>query len=469
MRKSIGPLLAVSPVDGRYEKTTAPLSKHLSEFALMRARLTVECEYLPALSEIWGIHMRRLTTAEYEILDRMPHQFNARQATIIKKIETSGWGGFKRTNHDVKAVEYYMRHLLTQTSLRDCLEWIHFALTSEDVNNLSYAMMLHGAVEVLKQQLRPVLSWMDHWAKEYRDVAMLSRTHGQPASPTVLGKEIRNYASRLHRQLRQLDKYRMLVKLNGASGNYNAHMAAYPTVNWMSFTRAFVKRLNRKFGYNFKVNPHTTQIEPHDTYSELFAILHRINVIITDFCQDVWRYVSDEWFVQVPAEGEVGSSVMPNKVNPIDVENAEGNVGVANALFEFYNRTLPVSRLQRHLSDSTIIRTFGEALGHCLIGYHALNRGLGKIHPNRQQIHRDLDRRPEVLAEGYQTILRHAGHSDAYGLLKDLTRGREITLDDLHAFANRLQIDEDTRAQLLALTPHNYTGLASFMASGIAA
>jgi adenylosuccinate lyase len=462
-------LTAISPVDGRYRATAEPLAGYFSEYALMKMRVTVECEYLTALSESKGIGIRPLTADEKKKLRELQH-ISIEDAQIIKKFEREGYGGIPATNHDVKAVEYFIKLKLKNSSLADVLEWVHFALTSEDVNSTAHALALRGALEaVMLPALEKVKGEIVGLARAHADTAMLARTHGQSATPTTFGKEMNVFATRLERQVTTLKNSSILVKWGGPSGNYNAQMVALPQVDWLAFARSFADRLSGMDAGNARVvrlalNEVTTQIEPHDTFAEMFDNLRRINTILLDLSQDLWRYISDGWVTQKPKEGEIGSSTMPHKVNPIDFENAEGNFGVANALFEHLSRKLPVSRLQRDLSDSTAVRTFGTAFAHSLIGYHSLLRGFGKISVNGPALRDALVTHPEVLAEAIQTVLRVADVEMPYEKLKDLTRGKQVTMKDLATFIDGLDIGPETKARLKALRPETYTGLAGVLA-----
>lgn len=459
-------LSAISPIDGRYRHIAEPLAEHLSEYALIRARIRVECEYLIALSKTPGLPMRKLSRREEALLRRMG-EVSIADARIVKQIERKGYKGIPATNHDLKATEYLIKEKLKKTSLRNVLEWVHFALTSEDVDNLAQALLLRDAIEqIIAPAIKGVREHLDKLANVHAKTAMLARTHGQPASPTTFGKEIRVFEARLARQLQQLHSRSILVKWAGATGNYNAHMAGAPKVNWPAFSKKFVARFNdRDYSIAFELNPTATQIEPHDTYAELFDNLRRINVILIGFSQNIWRYVSDGWIAQKPKAGEVGSSTMPHKVNPIDFENAEGNFGIANALFEHFSNKLPITRLQRDLSDSTVERNFGSAFAHALIGYRALLRGLEKISINKNAMRDALNAHPEVLAEAIQTVLRREGATGAYEKLKEVTRGKDVTLEDLRVFIKTLEISKSAKSELLALTPENYTGLAATLAN----
>lgn len=457
-------LEALSPLDGRYRKYIEPLARIFSEQGLMRHRVKVEGEYLIMLSENHQIGLRSFSEEE-RVLIRALYNLSLEDAGIIKAIETKGYSKIKPTRHDVKAVEYFLKLKLSETSLNDSLEWIHFALTSEDVNNLAYGLMLGDALRnVIIPALEEVGKVLNDLAKENKSVPMLARTHGQPASPTTFGKEFKVFYSRLIRQLGQLANFHLQVKLNGATGNYNAHIIAYPNVDWVEFTRQFIERF-RLQGHSLVPNLITTQIESHDTYAELFNIISRINIILLDFIQDIWRYISDDWISQKVIEGEVGSSIMPHKVNPIDFENAEGNLGEANKLFEYFSAKLPISRLQRDLSDSTVERNFGVSLGHCLVAYKSLLRGLGKITVNKDRVVGVLENHPEVISEAIQTILRREGVETPYEQLKSLTRGKRVTSEDFTKFIVELNVPDKVKHELQQITPKNYTGIAELLTS----
>ena len=455
-------LSAISSIDGRYRTIVASLAEHFSEYGLIRKRITVECEYLLALSEAGVI--RALSKEEKVILQQLPH-ISLEEAAIVKKIEKEGYEGIPATNHDVKAVEYFIKKRLAATSLKDIAEWTHFALTSEDINSAAYGMALRGALQSeIIPSIEGIRASLMTLTEKYASTAMLARTHGQPATPTTFGKEMRVFESRLARQLGQLSKQAIFVKFSGATGSYNAHVAALPDVDWRSFAKDLIVRLNVGYKISLELNEITTQIEPHDTYAELFDTMRRINTILVDFSQDIWRYISDGWLGQKVKEGEVGSSAMPHKVNPIDFENAEGNFGLANVLYEHFSRKLPISRLQRDLSDSTVERSFGSAFAHSLIGYRSLARGLGKVSVNTGAMLATLQAHPEVLAEAIQTVLRKEGVDVPYEKLKGLTRGKEITLDDLVKFIDSLDVSADVKKRLKALRPENYLGLAEKLA-----
>ena len=459
------PLTAISSIDGRYHNTSTELCEHFSEYGLIRKRLVVETEYLIALSETSGVGMRKLTEEEKVIVRQIPN-ISIEEAGIIKKIEKEGYDGIPATNHDVKAIEYYVKKRLSATSLKDIAEWTHFALTSEDINSVAYGMLLRGALQaVIAPALEDIRKSLMVLAKEHANTPMLSRTHGQSATPTTFGKEMRIFESRLARQLEQLRTRTILVKFAGATGNYNAHVVAIPDVDWRSFSRNLIARLNEGYKIPLELNEITTQIEPHDTYAEMFDNMRRINTILIDLSQDIWRYVSDGWLTQKAKEGEVGSSAMPHKVNPIDFENAEGNFALANALFEHFSRKLPISRLQRDLSDSTVERSFGTAFAHSLIAYQSLARGLGKVSVNKEAMLEALQAHPEVLAEAIQTVLRKEGVEVPYEKMKAMTRGKKVTLDDFATFIDGLTVSPEVKKRLKALRPENYIGLAAKIAT----
>ena len=459
------PLTAIGSIDGRYHSVSTELCEHFSEYGLIRKRIFVECEYLIALSEA-NVGMRKLSEEEKLILRHVP-SIAIDEAQIVKKIERDGYDGIPATNHDVKAVEYYIKKRLAGTSLADISEWTHFALTSEDINSVAYGLLLRSALQaVIEPAIEKIQETLEEVAKQHAAQPMLARTHGQPATPTTYGKEMRVFESRIARQLRQLRERTILVKFGGATGAYNAHHVALPHIDWRAFAVKFVESLNAGYAIRIELNPVTTQIEPHDTYAELCDNMRRINTILTDLSQDMWRYISDGWITQKPKEGEIGSSAMPHKVNPIDFENAEGNFGLANALFTHFSQKLPISRLQRDLSDSTVERSFGTAFAYSLIGYRALSRGLGKISVNHDAMLEALQQHPEVLAEAFQTVLRKEGVGIQYEKLKALTRGKKVTLEDFAQFIDGLDISEEIKTKLRALRPENYIGLAQEIAIG---
>jgi adenylosuccinate lyase len=450
-----GPLSAVSPLDGRYARYTEPLTPYVSEGALLRARVRVEVEYLLALADLDATPLD-IAPDERAALRAAHGNFDDADAARIKRIETEGTDERPATNHDVKAVEYFVRDALPPDL--DAEGWVHFGLTSEDVNNLAHRLLIGPAVEnVLLPALRDVRDALADLAGEHRDLAMLARTHGQPATPTTFGKEMAVYARRLDRAIDRIESATagLAGKLAGASGTYAAHHAAYPDVAWRAFAREFVASLDLEF-----VEP-VTQVNPCDDLAALFDALRGANAVLLDLDRDAWRYVSQRYLGQRADAGETGSSTMPHKVNPIDFENSEGNLSKANADLEFLGEYVTTSRLQRDLSDSTVKRNIGAALAHCLIGYRKTEAGLAKVVPNEEVMREDLDANPEVIGEAVQTILRREGHTDAYERVKELTRGRRTSLEEFHALFDDLAIDDATREELRALTPASYTGVAS--------
>ena len=446
-------LTAISPLDGRYRRDVEALSGHWSEAALWRYRVRVEIEYLLFLSRSTRINLvPPLDGQQAGALRNIYRQFSLDDAAAI-----AVWD--RKINHDVKAVEYWLREKLADHGLSEYQEAVHFALTSEDVNNLAYALMVQETRDtVLLPALGDVLGQLRDMQIELAESPLLAKTHGQPATPTTMGKEIAVFAARLNRALGVLAQTRLTGKLNGASGTYAAHVAALPQIDWITFSNAFIKFLG------LEPTLLTTQIEPHDTLIEATDALKRVNTILVDVAQDMWRYISDNIFGQSAVAGEVGSSTMPHKVNPIDFENAEGNLLLANALLEFFGRKLPLSRLQRDLSDSTVLRNVGVAFGHSLFAYRRLLRGLRKLAFNAERAETELREHPEVLTEAIQTILRRERYPEPYEAMKKLARGRQITLADLHTFINELDVSDDVREELLALRPETYIGLASKLA-----
>jgi adenylosuccinate lyase len=448
----LSPLTAVSPLDGRYQRKLAPLRAYFSEMALIRYRVQVELAWLVALGEEAGIpEVPALSQAQRARLAELVTTFGVAEAEAIKAIEA-------RTNHDVKAVEYWLKeHLGDDPSIRPVLEFIHFACTSEDINNLAHALMLAGGLEcVIVPKLEEILARLKELARLHADQPMLAHTHGQPASPTTLGKELANVAFRLERRLARLRAVKLTGKMNGAVGSYNAHVIAYPDVDWPALSRRVVE------GLGFEHNPFTIQIEPHDTMAELFDAVAGINTVLLDLDRDVWGYIHLAYFKQKTKEHEVGSSTMPHKVNPIDFENSEGNLGLANALLRHMADKLPISRWQRDLTDSTVLRNMGVALGHSLLAYDSCLVGLGKLEVNPERMAQDLERNWEVLAEPIQTVMRRYGIPNPYEKLKALTRGRSgITRETLHELIAGLEIPEEAKRRLLELTPAAYTGIAA--------
>jgi len=455
---------AVSPLDGRYTGKAGNLGRAFGEGALARCRALVESRYLLKLCATPGVKIRRLKPAEKAFLEKLPLLTDSDVLEIIT-VEETGSDGVPPTRHDVKAVEYFLKKKLRRTSLRDITEFVHFALTSEDVNNLSYALMLRDGLKTeILPALEEILAALDALALKHAAAPLLARTHGQPAVPTTFGKEFRVFHARLSRQVRQLKGTRLCAKLNGASGNYNAHTAAFPAADWPKFSKEFIESFNQGSGPALECNYFTTQIEPHDSYAELFDNLRRTNTILLAFCQDMWRYISAGLVKQKAVAGEVGSSTMPQKVNPIHFENAEGNLGLANALLGFFSAKLPVSRLQRDLSDSTVERNFGVAFGHGLAAYKSLLTGLSRSAVDEAAARAELELHPEVLAEGIQTILRREGETGPYELLSKFTRGREVTAAGLGGFIDGLELKPAVKAELKRLSPLNYTGLSAQLA-----
>jgi adenylosuccinate lyase len=443
-------LSALSPLDGRYASKTDALRPWLSEAAFMRQRVQVEVHWLIALSQAKLPDFPSFSAAAEAVLLKLVSDFSDADAQRIKAIEAV-------TNHDVKAVEYWMKEKVAgHAELEKASEFIHFACTSEDINNTSHGLMLKGArQDVILPKLKEVLASLTNLAVLNADIPMLSRTHGQPASPTTLGKEMANVAMRLERAIKNIENVPLLGKMNGAVGNYNAHLSAYPDVDWESFSKEVVeKRLGLQF------NPYTIQIEPHDYMAELFDAVARANTILLDLNRDIWGYISVGYFKQKTKAGEIGSSTMPHKVNPIDFENSEGNLGIANALLKHLSEKLPVSRWQRDLTDSTVLRNLGTALGHSLLAYDSVLRGLGKLETNPVRLAEDLDNCWEVLAEPVQTVMRRYGVPNPYEQLKELTRGKGITPEGLKTFIQGLAIPDDAKESLLKMTPASYIGKA---------
>ena len=451
-------LTALSPLDGRYEKQLHDLRAHFSEYALIKNRVTVEVAWLKALaSDVALEDIKAFSAATIAELDAVVSQFNIEHALEVKAIESI-------TNHDVKAVEYWLKERLSgNQEVSAASEFIHFACTSEDINNLSHALMLKGAREsVMLPKLVEIITKLKQLAHELADAPMMSRTHGQPATPTTMGKEMANVAFRLERQLSRISEVEILGKLNGAVGNYNAHLSAYPDFDWEGFCQRFVESL----GINF--NPYTIQIEPHDYMSELYDDFARANTILVDMNRDIWGYISLGFFKQRVNKDEVGSSTMPHKVNPIDFENSEGNLGMANAVLIHLSQKLPVSRWQRDLTDSTVLRNMGVGLGYTLLGYVAALKGLNKLMANRDAMAADLNNNWEVLAEPIQTVMRRYGVPNPYEQLKELTRGKTgISKEALAIFIEGLAIPQDAKDRLKALTPATYLGTAEALARRI--
>ena len=449
-------LTSISPIDGRYSAKTGPLKRIFSEYGLIKYRLLVEVRWLEAMSKNSQIpEVPEFSLKSKNVLSNIVDNFSLADAKVIKEIE-------KTTNHDVKAVEYYLKEKVSSNpELQNVNEFIHFACTSEDINNLSHALMLEDGRQVLLDEMRKTLNLITDLAKDNADVAMLSRTHGQTASPTTLGKEMANFSYRLMRQIEQLEEVKIMGKFNGAVGNFNAHISAYPNLDWPNISKNFIESL----GINYA--PYSSQIETHDYIAEYFHALNRFNTILIDFCRDVWGYISLGYFTQKTIEGEVGSSTMPHKVNPIDFENAEGNLGLAIAIGEHFATKLPISRWQRDLTDSTVLRNLGVSCAHCLISYASISKGISKLEVNQDKLIDDLNEAWEVLAEPIQTVMRRYGVKNPYEKLKSLTRGKKIDAKILADFIGSLDIPEDAKEELRKLTPMNYIGDAIKLARDI--
>ncbi len=442
-------ITALSPLDGRYKSKVDELIPYFSEYALIKHRLIVELSFFMTLSAENGIpELPGFTDKELKLLENIVSNFDEKEAKRVKAIE-------RITNHDVKAVEYYIKEKLEKTSLKKHLEFVHFACTSEDISNLAYGLMIKGARDhVILPQMKEVVKTVKGLARRWRKVPMLSMTHGQPATPTTVGKEFLVLASGLERQMGLLKKQEIMGKLNGASGNFNAHLSAYPKVNWPSLSKKFVQNLGLTY------NPHTTQIEPHDFQSEFYDTVARFNTVLLDLDRDMWSYISRGIFKQSVVKGEVGSSTMPHKVNPIDFENSEGNLGLANAMLRHLSAKLPLSRMQRDLTDSTVQRNIGVCFGYSILAYKSTLKGLSKLELNKKVIQAELDRNWALLAEPIQTIMRKHGVPNAYEKLKELTRGKEINKKTVRAFIKTLKIPENDKKRLMKLTPATYIGLA---------
>ena len=458
---NIDSLLAVSPIDGRYSNKCSELQEIFSEFGLIKRRVLVECTWLKALAADPKIRECKLTAAQAKAVDKVAAEFSLADAQRVKDIE-------KTTNHDVKAVEYFLKEKLSaafnlptsnvkrQTS--NILEFIHFGCTSEDINNMSHALMLRDGQKVLRGAMDEMTAKVVEMAKAYAKVPMLAHTHGQPASPTTVGKELAVVSQRLKRQAGEIDRLVMPAKMNGAVGNFNAHLSAYPDVDWEKLSGKVIKALG------LRQNRLTTQIESHDGIAELFDAIQRWNSVLLDFDRDVWMYVSMGYFKQRTVKGEIGSSTMPHKVNPIDFENSEGNLGLANAVMGFMARKLAISRMQRDLTDSTTLRNMGVGFGYTLIAIRSTQKGLGKLELNVERLQDDLDHNWEVLAEPIQTVMRKVGMDHPYERLKELTRGRRVTAEIMRDFVKALPLPKADKARLLRMTPANYVGLAEKLA-----
>jgi len=442
-------LTAISPIDGRYGKTTELLSDYFSEYALIKYRVRVEVEYFIALCEFPLPQLKNTDKTIVQSLRKIYSDFSIDDAQRIKDIEAT-------TNHDVKAVEYFLKEKMEQLGLKEQLEFIHFGLTSQDINNTAIPLSLKECLQtVIFTELKTIVSTLKSLAEEWKTIPMLAHTHGQPASPTRLGKEIMVYVERLENQLNTLTNLPYAAKFGGATGNLNAHHVAYPKINWVDFANNFI---NNTLG--LKRSQYTTQIEHYDNLAEIFDTLKRINTILTDLSRDIWMYVSMNYFKQKIKEGEIGSSAMPHKINPIDFENAEGNLGIANALFEHLSAKLPISRLQRDLTDSTVLRNIGVPIAHTLISIKSINKGLEKLVLNKTAIEKHLEENWAVVAEALQTILRRESYPKPYEILKDLTRNNsKITKESIASFIQSLNVSDSIKKELLAVSPSNYTGV----------
>jgi len=442
-------LTAISPIDGRYRNKVSDLSKYFSEFALIKYRVKVEIEYFIALCELPLPQLKSFPKSKFNDLRKIYTEFSEEDALVVKKTESV-------TNHDVKAVEYFIKEKMDVLGLSKHKEFIHFGLTSQDINNTAFPMMLKDAdSEVIAEEMHKVFTKLQELAEEWKDIPMLAKTHGQPASPTKLGKEILVYVERLINQIDDLEKVPFASKFGGATGNFNAHHVAYPNINWQEFANEFIEEKLELYRYQ-----HTTQIEHYDYLAAYFDSWKRINTILIDFCRDIWTYVSMEYFKQKIKEGEVGSSAMPHKVNPIDFENAEGNLGIANALFEHLSAKLPISRLQRDLTDSTVLRNIGIPLSHTIIALKSIMKGLNKLLLNESKLHEDLEKNWIVVAEAIQTVLRREGYPNPYEELKALTRtNNQIGEKEIHAFIDSLKVSDEIKKELKVISPFNFTGI----------
>jgi len=450
-------LTAISPVDGRYGARVAPLREIFSEYGLIKYRVQVEVAWLKMLANHPGVpEVPKLSDEAIAHLDQLVNGFTLEMAEQVKEIE-------RTTNHDVKAVEYFIKgHMSQHAELDPIKEFVHFACTSEDINNLSYALMLKDAREkVLVPRMEALVDALAEMAETLADIPMLSRTHGQPASPTTVGKEFANVAYRLARQAKQLREVQILGKINGATGNYNAHLSAYPEINWYEVSEQFVRSLGLAW------NPYTIQIEPHDWMAEFFHVLMRFNTILIDFDRDIWGYIALNFFKQKTVAGEIGSSTMPHKVNPIDFENSEGNLGLANALFDHLAQKLPISRWQRDLTDSTVLRNLGVGVAHMVIALQATQKGLSKLEVNEARLAADLEDNWEVLAEPIQTVMRRYGIPEPYEKLKELTRGRRVSQKMMQDFVDGLALPDEAKQRLRDMTPASYIGNAAQQAKAI--
>ncbi|MFT4644549.1 MAG: adenylosuccinate lyase [Planctomycetota bacterium] len=446
---TLNELTAISPIDGRYRNKVGDFSKFFSEFALIKYRVKVEIEYFIALCELPLPQLKSFPKKKFDVLRKIYEDFSEEDAMKVKETESI-------TNHDVKAVEYFIKEKMDELKLSEHKEFIHFGLTSQDINNTAFPMMLKDAdSEVVAEEMHKVFTKMQELAEEWKEIPMLAKTHGQPASPTKLGKEILVFVERLINQIDDLENVPFASKFGGATGNFNAHHVAYPAIDWQEFANQFVEEKLNLYRYQ-----HTTQIEHYDYLAAYFDAWKRINTILIDFCRDIWTYVSMEYFKQKITKGEVGSSAMPHKVNPIDFENAEGNLGIANALFEHLSAKLPISRLQRDLTDSTVLRNIGVPLSHTVIALKSIMKGLNKLLLNESKLHEDLEKNWIVVAEAIQTVLRREAYPNPYEELKALTRtNSQIGEKEIHAFIDSLKVTDEIKKELKVITPFNFTGI----------
>ncbi|MBR0198478.1 MAG: adenylosuccinate lyase [Kiritimatiellae bacterium] len=452
MELELSNLSAISPIDGRYAGKCEEFREVFSEYGLIKRRVLVECKWLEALTAAKEIkEAKRLTSDERKALMAIAEGFSLEDAKRVKEIE-------RTTNHDVKAVEYFLKEKVAQTSLESRSEFIHFACTSEDINNMSHALMLRDGKKILTSAMSELTKKIKSLARTWANISMLAHTHGQPASPTTVGKELAVVAARLERQIGEIERIEMPAKMNGAVGNFNAHLSAYPNVDWPTLAKGVIESLK------LKQNLLTTQIESHDGIAELFDAICRFNSVLLDFDRDVWMYVSMGYFKQRTIKGEVGSSTMPHKVNPIDFENSEGNLGLANAILGFMARKLPISRMQRDLTDSTTLRNMGVGFAYTLIAIRSTLKGLGKLELNEARLAEDLDCNWEVLAEPIQTVMRKVGMDHPYERLKELTRGRRVTAQIMRDFIEALPLPDEDKSRLKKMTPSSYTGIAAKLA-----
>jgi len=456
----------LNPLDDRYKDQISGLSDIFSEKSFFKYRAKVELKYLYDITSLVEIKFKNNTPGNRKKIFKIA-EISDSDFFIIKKIEKEGYKNIKATNHDVKALEYFIQLKLKELRLHEFIPYVHFALTSEDTNNIAYSLMLRDAME---KELIPLIcnisDTLKDLAKKYRDLPILARTHGQPASPTTFGKEFKVFQSRLERKVKKIKDTKIEAKLNGATGNYNAHKIAYPEIDWITFSKKFINSFN-KDDNEIQLSPNliTTQIEPRDSYAEIFDLFKQVNCILLDMSQDLWRYISDNWLILKPVEGEIGSSTMPHKVNPIDFENAEGNLGIANSLLNYLSMKLPISRLQRDLSDSTVLRNIGTSFGYCVVAYKSIIKGIKKIQPNEEVTKKILEDNYQVIAEAIQTIFRREGIQNAYEILMENSRDKQFTPEVLEKILKDLKINKKTKKEILSLLPSKYIGLAKEIAS----